>query len=83
MSAKTILDRYVQKGFCSKVPKDELRQHLAGVASRDRLQITDNELDEVVFLATGEKPNKGRKRRKTKITGDNTTQTDLKEFGKS
>ncbi len=63
MSAKTILMRYGQSR-CSGVPKEELRQHLADVASRDRLMVTRRELDEVVFSITGEKPNKGRRRAK-------------------
>ncbi len=80
MSAKTIIERYVRRGSCPDVPKEELRRHLAGVASRDQLKITDRELDEVVFSITGEKPKRGRNSRRRSKTGEHTTPDDLKAF---
>lgn len=90
MSVKKILIQYVRRGHVAKIPKEELHQHLAGVASRDNLKITEKELDDVVFEITGEKnpasgkkPTKARKSTKNKKTGDNVTDQDLKEIEKS
>lgn len=71
MSAKNILTRYAERK-CALIPKEELHQHLAGVASRDSLIVTEEELEEVVLKITGEeKPNKRRRSTKKDKTGSN------------
>lgn len=48
MSAKAIIQRYLDRKR-SQLPSDplELREHLASVAERDGLKVTEEELDEM------------------------------------
>ncbi len=68
MSAKSILTRYVLRSDLPRYPREELRRHLASVASRDGLVIDKKELDKlaselVVMPNMEQKPKKAKKRR--------------------
>lgn len=86
MSAKAILHRYLIRRK-AELPSDplELREHLASVAERDGLKVTDAELDEITETGDGRpetgdrKPEaapgakEGRNSRRKSKRGDNTT----------
>jgi hypothetical protein len=66
MSAKTILIRYLIRRK-AELPLDpsELRKHLASVAERDRLMVTEEELDELAGTTeTGDRKPDARKQAK-------------------
>lgn len=74
MSAKPILHRYlIRRKAELPVDPSELREHLASVAEKSRLNVTDADLDELAGITTAPMAKTGQNSGRKSKRRDNTT----------
>lgn len=81
MGAKSIVERYMERNR-SILPKgkEELRQHIADVASEAKLSLSSKELDELAPLPLKRKAERGQNKKETESAASDTSKDDLNEI---